>query len=285
MRTPPPALEQRSPARPGPAIAGAPLGPGSLTWRYLGDSRGTLLALRAGVLQAMHPVISAALAEHSDVLENPLWRLVRSAGPILGVVYDRDPEQTGRWVRDQHATIRGRDRALGRYHALDPDAFFWAHATFFEGQIATQELFGTPLDRPSKRALYAESITWYRRYGVSMRPVPGDYGAFERYWEQMLAEVLQATPVASAAIRSDFELGTPHPRLEGAPRVLLRWPLGVTGAWLLRSTLPARALETLGVSATHADTLALQGLRAIVRAGWPALPEPLRWFPRARGAA
>lgn len=232
----------------------------------------------------MHPVIAAALAEHSDVLENPLWRLVRSAGPILGVVYDSDPVATGHWVRDQHVAIRGRGRSVGHYRALDPDTFFWAHATFFEGQIATQAFFGTPLGAEQKRLLYAESITWYARYGLSMRPVPADYEAFERYWEQMLARVLEATPIAQAAVRSDFELGTPHPALDGPARTVLRWPLGIMGAWLIRSTLPPRALEILGVPASRADRLALAGLQALVTTAWPALPSALKRLPRAHDA-
>jgi len=263
------------------AEGGAPLGPGSLTWSYFGDSRVVLLALRAGVLQAMHPVIAAALAQHSDVSENPLWRLVRSAGRILGVVYDGDPDATGRWIRDQHVAIRGRYGNVGRYRALDPDAFFWAHATFFEGQIATQELFGVPLAAHARRRLYAESITWYGRYGVSMRPVPSDYEEFERYWERMLAEVLEATPIARAVVRADLELGTPHPALDGPARALLRWPLGLTGAWLVRSTLPTRALEILGVSPSRVECLALAGLQAVIRTAWPALPSQLKRLPGA----
>jgi len=263
---------------------GAPLGPGSLTWRCFGDSRGVLLALRAGVLQAMHPVIAAALAEHSDVLENPLWRLVRSAGPILGVIYDPEPEATGRWVRDRHVGIRGREGVTGGYSALDPQVFFWAHATFFEAQIATQRLFGDPLSLKDRRRLYAESITWYSRYGLSMRPVPPDYEAFEAYWDRMLDRVLRPTAIALAAVGAELEFGVPHPLLDGPARALLRRPLGLTGAWLLRSTLPPRALELLGVSPGVADRVALRGAQRIVRSGWPVLPAALRRFPRARGA-
>ena len=128
-----------------------PLGPDSLTWRYFGDARGLLFTVRAGVLQAMHPAIDAALLQHSDFLENPINRLLRSAPPILGVVYD-GPQAgpTGAWVRDQHKTIKGTDSKGRKYHALSPDAFYWAHATFFESIIAGQELVRKPRSaRPS----------------------------------------------------------------------------------------------------------------------------------------
>src|SRR6202000_2377878 len=120
---------------------GASLGPSSLTYKYFGDVRSALLTQRSGVLQVMHPAITAAVIDHSDLFENPTQRLLRSAGPILGVIYDEDGERTALWVRDRHTQIRGHDSRGRRYHALDPETYYWAHATFFESQIATQEIF------------------------------------------------------------------------------------------------------------------------------------------------
>lgn len=261
----------------------APLGPGSLTWRHLGDSRGVLLALRAGVLQAMHPASSAALIGHSDVFENPLWRLVRSAGPILSVIYRDDPEDTATWVRDRHARISGRDHAGRRYHALEPEAFYWAHATFFEAQVATQALFGTPLRPREKEQLYAESITWYARYRLSMRPVPRDYTAFELYWRSTLENVLEATPAALAAVGPGFDLGTPWPRAAGPPLGAASRPLTRVAASLTRSTLPRPALEILGIAPSRGDELLLAGIRAATRTGWPLVPGRMRRLVHAVG--
>jgi uncharacterized protein (DUF2236 family) len=260
---------------------GAPLGRGSLTWKYLGDTRGVLLAQRAGVLQVMHPAIAAALIDHSDVFENPLQRLIRSAGPILGVVYDEDAAATAHWVREQHPRIHGRDAQGRRYHALDPDTYYWAHATFFEAQIATQELFGTPLTRAEKEQLYAESITWYARYGLTMRPVPPDYAAFERYWQSMLEGVLRATSIARAAVRTVHDLPAPHPALAGPAWAAARGLVGFGAPWLTRGTLPPQARGALGITWSPSDELALRGLRAAVRSTWPLLPSRFRALPRA----
>jgi uncharacterized protein (DUF2236 family) len=268
-----------------PATGDAPLGPDSLTWKYLADTRGVLLAQRAGVLQVMHPAIAAALTDHSDVFENPLQRLLRSAGPILGVVYDEDGEATARWVRDQHPRIRGRDALGRRYHALDPDTYYWAHATFFESQVATQELFGTPLTAAEKQRLYAESITWYARYGLTMRPVPADYRAFERYWQAMLDGVLEPTSIALAAVRTARELPAPHPAIDGAVWAAARPLIRRGGPWLARGTLPPQAQEMLGCAWSRGDELALAGLRTLVHAAWPIVPPGLRRLPRASNAA
>jgi uncharacterized protein (DUF2236 family) len=265
--------------------SGAPLGPSSLTWKYFADIRGTLLTQRAGVLQVMHPAIAAALIDHSDVFENPMQRLIRSAGPILGVVYDEDGEATARWVRDQHPPIRGRDTRGRRYHALDPDTYYWAHATFFESQIATQELFGTPLTDAEKEQLYAESITWYARYGLTMRPVPPDYQAFQRYWQTMFEDVLEPTSIARAAVRTTRDLPAPHPAIEGVVWAAARPLISRGGPWLTRGTLPPQAREILGSSWSRRDQLVLDGLRALVRTAWPILPAGMRQLPRASDAA
>lgn len=264
--------------------AAAPLGPDSLTWRYLGDSRNALLAARAGILQAMHPAINAGLKAHSDFFVNPWNRIIRSAGPILGVVYDEDSQTTGHTVRDFHRPIKGHAPDGSRYAALDPETYFWAHATFFEAQIATQELFGTPLSDTAKVRLYAESITWYERYGVSMRPVPSDYAAFEEYWRQMLDHVLEPTSIARASIRKP-KRRLPAPLLWMKGPWAVFYPLLVNGStWLVRGTLPPRVREVLEVEWSREDERRLHTLALLVRGGWNVAPARLRRLPRAHNA-
>jgi uncharacterized protein (DUF2236 family) len=262
----------------------APLGANSLTWRYLGDSRNALLAARAGILQVMHPAIDAGVREHSDFFANPWNRIIRSAGPILGVVYDEDPQATGHTVRDFHRPIKGHVPDGSRYAALDPETYFWAHATFFEAQIATQELFGAPLSDAAKVQLYAESITWYERYGLSMRPVPSDYAAFEEYWRWMLDDVLASTPLARASIhKPKRRLPAPLPWMRGPWAV--SYPLLVAGStWLVRGTLPPRAREVLEVEWSQRDQRRLRALAVAVRGGWNVAPARLRRLPRAHNA-
>ena len=257
-------------------------GPGSLTWRYFGDARGLLFVVRAGVLQAMHPAIDAALRQHSDFFENPWNRLLRSAGPILGVIYDGDRAGgTAGWVRDQHRSIKGTDAHGRRYHALSPDAFYWAHATFFESMIAVQAQLGNRLSRSACERLYDESIGWYEMYGLSMRPVPPDYAAFERYWSDMLHGGLEATEVAVGSFRGSLRLPPPYPWLEGLPWLTMKPFVATAPTFVARGTLPPAARATLGLSWSAADAVALRALLAPLRYGWPLVPEPMRWHPRA----
>ncbi|MDO9408115.1 oxygenase MpaB family protein [Patulibacter sp.] len=288
IRTAPPARTAstagRGMTRDEVARLGLPLGPRSLTWRYFGDLRGFLLAERAGVLQNMHPVISQTLVDHSDFFANPMDRIRRSGPPILGVVYDHVERGTGPHVRDLHKGIKGTDLEGRGYRALDPEAFYWAHATFFEGQLATQRLLGTALSDDAEERLYRESITWYARYGVSLRPVPRDYAAFRSYWDEMLDHVLEATPVALFGVRRVPHQPPPIPEIPGIVWTGLRPAAVRLGPWLGRVTLPRRARETLGVRRSFVDEAALGALRTAVRATWPAVPHALRRQPRALAA-
>lgn len=271
----------------GSAAPGAlsPLGPDSLSWRLFGDLRGLLLTVRAGVLQAMHPAISAALLEHSDFFENPWNRLLRSAPPILGVVYDGPrAAETGAWVRDQHRAIKGTDAAGRPYHALSPDAYYWAHATFFESMIAGRALAGAPLSRVEQERLYDESIGWYALYGLTMRPVPPDYAAFEEYWEHMLHDVLEATEVAVGSFERAAPLPAPYPWLSGPAWWAMRPLVEVGPAWIARGTLPAPARAKLGLSWSAAEERALRAMFRSIAAVWPLVPHDWRYMPRARAA-
>ncbi|HNM10026.1 MAG TPA: oxygenase MpaB family protein [Mycobacterium sp.] len=176
----------RAPAR--------PLGPDSLTWKIFGDWRGLLQGPWAGSMQNMHPQLGAAVKDHSIFFTERLPRLFRSLYPIGGVVFDGErAPATGAEVRDYHIPIKGVDEQGRRYSALNPDVFYWAHATFFMGTILTAEHFGDGLTEAQKRQLFDEHVTWYQMYGMSMRPVPQTWEDFQVYWNRMCREELENT--------------------------------------------------------------------------------------------
>ena len=167
-----------------------PLGPDSLTWKYFGDWRGMLQGPWAGSMQNMHPQLGAAVEEYSSFRREPWPRVLRSLYPIGGVAFDGDrAPTTGAEVREYHTTIKGVDAKGRRYHALNPDVFYWAHSTFFVGTIHVAERFFGGITEDEKRQLFDEHITWYRMYGMSMRPVPETWEDFQAYWDHMCREV------------------------------------------------------------------------------------------------
>ena len=105
---------------------------------------------------------------------------------------------TARRIREYHHHITGVDDRGHRYHALDPEVFFWAHATIFDALYQSIELFDHPMSESEKERLYAESRQVYRAYGVSDRVVPPDWAGFLAYFDRMCREELVLTPAAKA---------------------------------------------------------------------------------------
>ncbi len=156
-----------------------PLGPDSLVWKYFGDNRMYLIGPRPAVLQNMLAELGQGVLDHSVFFSDTAARVKRSIPPIMMTVYGAPDSGEGTRVRDFHRDIKGDMPALGcnRYHALDPDTYFWAHATFVEQVLYFADTFVKRLTDGEKEQIYAESKTWYRRYGVSDRPMPADYAA------------------------------------------------------------------------------------------------------------
>ncbi len=181
-----------------PRAQGAPLGPGSLLWQVAGDPRGLIPGTAAGILQLMLPGLGAGVTDHSNFFADPFDRIFRSIPYIWGSIFTADEAEgdaRGRTIRDFHPDIKGTDHNGNRYHALDPDVFWWAHATFTWEFFRAYELYiARRLSRSEKEQLYRETVTWYRRYGVSDRPVPLTLRSFEDRFEEICREQLELTP-------------------------------------------------------------------------------------------
>jgi uncharacterized protein (DUF2236 family) len=201
-----------------------PLGPDSLTWKYFGQWTGMLQGTWAGSMQNMHPQLGAAVKDHSIFFMERMPRLYRSVYPIGGVVFDGDrAPKTGAEVRDYHIGIKGVDEQGRRYSALNPDVFYWAHATFFKSVLLAAERFRGGLTEEQKRQLFDEHVTWYRMYGMSMRPVPKSWEEFQEYWDHMCHNVLENNWAAREVL--DLSTMTKHPSLEWIPDWM--WRLNV----------------------------------------------------------
>ena len=224
-----------------------PLGPDSLTWRYFADHRMVLLGPRAAVLQNMLPALGQGVEDHSVWFAETLARLQRSIPPIFDTVYGADADASGHAVRDFHRSIRGRLPDGSPYSALNPDTFYWAHACFVEHLITATDTFVRRLTRAEKEQVFAESITWFARYGVSSRGTPTTYAEFESYFERALAERLVAHRTASYGVGYSTR-GWPRPtQVPKALWWLVKRPVNAVSSSITIGGMPPRGREILGL--------------------------------------
>lgn len=226
---------------------GLPLGPDSLTWRYFGDNRMALLGPRAAVLQNMLPALGQGVEDHSVWFAETLARLQRSIPPIFNTVYGADGHAAGHEVRDFHRTIKGTLPDGKPYSALNPDTYYWAHATFVEHLITATDTFIRRLSEAEKEQIFRESITWFERYGVSSRGTPQTWAEFQDYWQHALDERLVAHRTAAYGVGYATK-GWPRPKQ--VPALLwriIRRPVNAVSASLTIGGLPPQAREILGL--------------------------------------
>lgn len=261
------------------------IGPGSLLWHYAGDMRIGFTGLSEGVLQLMHPGIGAGVAEHSNFFSEPWQRIERSLPWILGVIYDQDPEATGKQVRDFHKDIKGTDDQGRRYHALQGETYWWAHATFQDMVEGVIDRFSTRRLSPEDREqLYREGVEWYSRYSMTERPVPPTYQAFREKWDTICHDVLEMTPAAERAL--DMALKRDVDKIPQIPALVWKFGRVPTSEFIRLMTvggLPQVVRERFDLPwSSVLDEPRLKMIETAVRQGWRFLPEALRYHPRAR---
>lgn len=258
---------------------GAPLGPGSLLWRIAADWRSGISGLSAGMLQLMWPHLGQGVEEHSAFFTEPWDRIHRSVPQIWATIFADDADARGRTIRDLHRGITGTDPHGRRYHALDPETFWWAHATFTWEMFQTADQWDHRTLSPRHREqLYQETVTWYRRYGVSDRPVPADHVAFEARFDEICRHHLELTPTAARAVDMALHDRVAPPNVPGA--------VATVGTPIMRvlalGGLPRVVRERFDIPWSTVDELTLMGVRRMVRDAGRVVPHRLTRGPYLR---
>lgn len=221
----------------------ARLGPESLIWKFYGDNRTQFFGFQrtAGVENCIEQLAQGVL-DHSVVFSDTLGRAKRTVPPLMKTIYSDQPREWGRQVRDFHKTIKGTISDGSRYHALNPELFYWAHASFVDQVIYNTDTFIRRLSRAEKEQIFNEGKVWYSLYGVSDRAQPQTYDEFLAYWDEMLERFVPHKTVlyGTGYIRK----GIPGPRWIPRPvwRVLSA-PLNAYTRLVLVGTMPPQMRE------------------------------------------
>jgi uncharacterized protein (DUF2236 family) len=261
-------------------------GPGSLLYESYGDRAGFVFAPATGLMQLMYPALGKGVEEHSAFYDEPFQRLVRSVPQILGMIFDGDTaDAQAHRVRDFHRGIKGVMPSGERYHALDPETFFWAHATFVDVAFRVDDLIKRRMSPTVREAYYAETVDWWRMYGMTMRVVPRTYGDFLEYWDHHVEHVLEVTPAAQGLI--DYlnqpwrmeQPWLPGPLWRAASRLG-----GLPARDVAVGCLPPLLRERCGFAWGPLQSTGHAAFMGSLRVAWPRVPEALRLLPRARAA-
>jgi uncharacterized protein (DUF2236 family) len=148
-------------------------GPQSVAWRVHGDTSMLIGGLRALLLQTLHPLAMAGVADHSDYRNDPWGRLHRTGRYIGATTYGttETAEQVIASVRAVHDRIVGTAPDGRRYAANDPHLLLWVHATEVDSFLAAYDRYGAGRLPGGDRDRYvAEMAEVGRRIGIQNPP-------------------------------------------------------------------------------------------------------------------
>ncbi|NBM19635.1 DUF2236 domain-containing protein [Streptomyces sp. GC420] len=251
---------------------------GGMAWRCFGDTRSTLLAPQLLLLQVSHPVVGAGVADHSNFRAEPWPRLIRTLLSLSTVIYGgrRAATAEARRLIHVHAPMKGTDSAGRRYHALNPEAYHWVHATLVKGPVDAQRLFGKGLDEAQLEEYYREMRDVGRVWGLGDHHLPPDWPSFCAYYDDKVENRLEYNRSVQDVVD---ELAHPAKPFRWIPGPLWRPFARVAAHYALLvtvGTLPPPLRDRLRLTWSARQERSLRRFARFVRLLMTLVPPPLR---------
>jgi uncharacterized protein (DUF2236 family) len=137
------------------------------------DSAMFIGAIRALLLQSLHPLAMAAVAQHSDYRGDPWGRLQRTSHFVGITTFGRtaDAQQAIARVRAIHQRVTGTAPDGRPYAASDPHLLTWVHIAETDSFLRAYTCFGTrPLDGAGRDGYVADMARIGAELGVPDPP-------------------------------------------------------------------------------------------------------------------
>ena len=164
---------------------------GSPIQRVHADSAMFVGGLRALLLQSLHPLAMAGVAEHSDYRADPWGRLQRTADFLAATTYGpaSEAERAVARVRSVHTRVTGTASDGRSYAANDPHLLRWVHVAEVDSFLAANQRYAAHPVAGSERDEYVRQMAVIARaLGV---PAPPET-------VQALHDQLRAVPARAA---------------------------------------------------------------------------------------
>ena len=201
-----------------------------------GDAAMFAGGLRAILLQSLHPLAMAGVAQHSDYRNDPWGRLQRTAEFLAATTYGPIPmaERAVARVLAVHRHVVGEATDGRAYSANDPHLLRWVHVAEVDSFLCAHRRFGEhALDRAQADAYVRDTAVVARKLGVNEPPC--SVAELRTELREYRSE-LQGTPEAREAAHFlliepplPFAARAPYGLLAAAAVSLLpawaRWPL------------------------------------------------------------
>jgi uncharacterized protein (DUF2236 family) len=180
---------------------GGVLGPYPVAWTVVGHPASLIGGLRALIIQSLHPLAMAGVAEHSDYRRRSLDRLRRTSYYVAATVFGdtATARAAAARVRRIHRRIRGTDPVTGQaYSADDPDTQVWVHSVEWHSFLAAHRAFAPSLGAEREDRYIAEGVPIAALVGTPPEKVPASVTDMRAYFEAVRPELCVSEPALEA---------------------------------------------------------------------------------------
>jgi uncharacterized protein (DUF2236 family) len=250
-------------------------GPQSIAWKINRESAVFLGAGRATLLQLAHPWVAAALADHSNIIQEPIQRFHHTFRTIYTIVFGSRAQAVAaaRRLYAFHVHIRGAMPnavvaypAGGHYEANELRALRWVFATLVESAALAYGFALEPLAAAEREAYYQESKRMAALFGLGEEDLPANWVDFTEYIRQMLNSNLLGVDQRARFIAHRLLRGS------GSWVVPPRWYRALTASWM-----PERLRREFELEFGSHEEESLARARVRLPRVYACLPKSIRW--------
>src|SRR5947209_13662345 len=164
-------------------------GPNSVTWKVHAHPVLLVGGLRALMIQALHPLAMAGVAQYSDFRSDPLRRLRGTARYVHAVTFGdtTTAQEAADRVKRIHLAVHGTDPVTGqRFAASDPELLLWVHCVEVHSFLAGVRAYGYRLSGDEQDRYLAEQVAAAELIGIRRDRVPDSRIGYREYFADML---------------------------------------------------------------------------------------------------
>lgn len=255
-------------------------GPGSVTWRIMGEPVIWVAGFRALYMQALHPrVMRGTWQNTSFARPGEAWgRFVRTTEFVSVRTYGTTAQvnRAARRVRKIHASLTGTDAEGNEFRLDEPELLLWVHCGEIGSYVEIARRSGMGLSAQDLDVFVDEQRRSAAVVGLDPGAVPGSVAELDAYYEE-IRPTIYACPEAKQALRRSYNPDVPAPLL---PLKLVVPPLNT----LAFATLPRWARKMYGGLGSPLTDLGATVALRMAHQSATRIPRQLIYLPAARAA-
>jgi uncharacterized protein (DUF2236 family) len=246
-------------------------GPDSVTWRVHAGADMLIGGVSAVILQTLHPLAMAGVAEHSEWRQRPFQRLSRTSSFVTATTYASTPVAEGiiDVVRAVHTRVVGVAPDGRPYRADDPALLRWIHVAEVSSFLNSHRRYSLlPVTPADQDRYYDEVRVVAEKLGATN--VPASRAEVASYLDQIRPELV-AGRQALETVRYIRVAPFRQRPLQVAYQVIMQAAIGLLPYWA-RDMLGLNAQPLLELATTR---VAAHALLSVMRMAG-GTPPPVR---------